>query len=570
MTLSNVPMNMNFGAPPGHANLGISPGLAAALTFPPCHDWQFTGACKLGNKCPFFHDPKFAMDKAGQGGFGIGVNSISKPGDDAIFSKIMIRNLSSNMDEAQLRQIFSQFGKITDIKMPDRDAGPDGFAVIEFFSAAAAKDALRLDGMENYLDGKKIIVSKYDMTSVKPAAPPPPKKKEVKQEPLAASGSFFDVEGAKSVVRCLKEGQQFGECLDIVFQWISRGFVNSRNAEQFFQMLQNAFTRIPTFRSERTSRSEQVKFFALECEEWERSVEKERAERHKKGAELYKLDTEQTAKEEADLKRAREAFRAAQKQTGTVFNKKQKKQFRDWARKVEEIFEEFKADKEHPKTTAAESDDDAVTKEEEILSVKEEHAEIKSTEKRKTEDSDGKLHAAKKVKEETFSEPAVKNEHVRREPSWSEDVLVKSEISPPPAPLEPLLPAVRPPSPVLDDALVAAVDASTGPDGKPIDPTIIITCAAIFLSSNPLHGAQVSDITRHINRTLWAHSGQSHYTVRGKGVVGLGEGTYIGTGTVEKTLKSHPHIFSRSVKVTEGKGDTADSFVTLWKVLVLG
>ena len=64
-------------------------------------------------------------------------------------NKLFVGNLSYNVSEDELRQIFSQYGEVTSVAIPkDRDTGrPRGFAFVEMQSQAAAEAAIKgLDG----------------------------------------------------------------------------------------------------------------------------------------------------------------------------------------------------------------------------------------------------------------------------------------------------------------------------------------------------------------------------------------------------------------------------------------
>ena len=64
-------------------------------------------------------------------------------------NKLFIGNLSYNVGEDELRQLFSQYGEVVSASVPkDRDTGrPRGFAFVEMQTQAAAEAAIKgLDG----------------------------------------------------------------------------------------------------------------------------------------------------------------------------------------------------------------------------------------------------------------------------------------------------------------------------------------------------------------------------------------------------------------------------------------
>lgn len=74
--------------------------------------------------------------------------------------KLFIGNLSYNVTEDELRNAFSQFGEITDLKViTDRMSGRSkGIAFITFATEEAAQAAI--EGMHNQeMDGRAIIVN---------------------------------------------------------------------------------------------------------------------------------------------------------------------------------------------------------------------------------------------------------------------------------------------------------------------------------------------------------------------------------------------------------------------------
>lgn len=65
-------------------------------------------------------------------------------------SKLYVGNLPYRASEADVESLFSQFGSVVNvILIKDRDTGrPKGFGFVEFQDAAAAQQALSLDGKE--------------------------------------------------------------------------------------------------------------------------------------------------------------------------------------------------------------------------------------------------------------------------------------------------------------------------------------------------------------------------------------------------------------------------------------
>ena len=64
-------------------------------------------------------------------------------------NKLFVGNLSYNVEEGELQDLFAQFGAVTSAVVPkDRDTGrPRGFAFVEMESQAAAEAAIKgLDG----------------------------------------------------------------------------------------------------------------------------------------------------------------------------------------------------------------------------------------------------------------------------------------------------------------------------------------------------------------------------------------------------------------------------------------
>ncbi|MCL4394602.1 MAG: RNA-binding protein [Chloroflexi bacterium] len=75
-------------------------------------------------------------------------------------SKLYVGNLSYNINEEQLRQLFSQAGEIKEISLiVDRDTRrPKGFGFVEMTTQADAEKAIQM--FNDYeLDGRKLIVN---------------------------------------------------------------------------------------------------------------------------------------------------------------------------------------------------------------------------------------------------------------------------------------------------------------------------------------------------------------------------------------------------------------------------
>lgn len=77
-------------------------------------------------------------------------------------NKIYIGNLPFKMEANALRDLFSQFGEITDLFLvKDRETGRlKGFGFITFADSASAQAALKMDG-QNFEDRKlKVSIAK--------------------------------------------------------------------------------------------------------------------------------------------------------------------------------------------------------------------------------------------------------------------------------------------------------------------------------------------------------------------------------------------------------------------------
>ena len=74
-------------------------------------------------------------------------------------NKLYVGNFPYSVDESQLRDLFSQYGDITDLALiMDRETGrPKGFAFVTFATQAAAEKALELNGRD--LGGRALKVN---------------------------------------------------------------------------------------------------------------------------------------------------------------------------------------------------------------------------------------------------------------------------------------------------------------------------------------------------------------------------------------------------------------------------
>lgn len=74
-------------------------------------------------------------------------------------NKLYVGNFPYSVTEDQLREIFSQYGEISELAMiMDRDTGrPKGFGFITFATQEAAERALEQNG--NDLDGRPLKVN---------------------------------------------------------------------------------------------------------------------------------------------------------------------------------------------------------------------------------------------------------------------------------------------------------------------------------------------------------------------------------------------------------------------------
>ncbi|EQC42997.1 hypothetical protein M899_0878 [Bacteriovorax sp. BSW11_IV] len=80
-------------------------------------------------------------------------------------AKIYVGNLSYSVDDAQLTELFSQFGTVKSAKViKDRETGrAKGFAFVEMSSADEAQEAIsELDGKESFGRNLKVNEAKDD------------------------------------------------------------------------------------------------------------------------------------------------------------------------------------------------------------------------------------------------------------------------------------------------------------------------------------------------------------------------------------------------------------------------
>lgn len=74
-------------------------------------------------------------------------------------NKLYVGNFPYSVDESQLRDLFGEYGEITELALiMDRDTGrPKGFGFITFANQAAAEKALELNGKD--LGGRPLKVN---------------------------------------------------------------------------------------------------------------------------------------------------------------------------------------------------------------------------------------------------------------------------------------------------------------------------------------------------------------------------------------------------------------------------
>jgi cold-inducible RNA-binding protein len=78
-------------------------------------------------------------------------------------NRLYVGNLSFNTSEESLREVFSQFGQVEEVKVVmDRETGrPRGFAFVSMADADSARRAIaQLDG--NMLDGRSLRVNEAE------------------------------------------------------------------------------------------------------------------------------------------------------------------------------------------------------------------------------------------------------------------------------------------------------------------------------------------------------------------------------------------------------------------------
>src|SRR5437867_4204314 len=75
-------------------------------------------------------------------------------------SKLYVGNLSYNISEDDLRELFSQAGEIKDVQLiMDRDTRrPKGFGFVEYMTQADAEKAIQMFN-DHELDGRRLTVN---------------------------------------------------------------------------------------------------------------------------------------------------------------------------------------------------------------------------------------------------------------------------------------------------------------------------------------------------------------------------------------------------------------------------
>lgn len=75
-------------------------------------------------------------------------------------TKLFVGNLSYNLNEANIEELFTQCGKVVSVAIPtDRDSGRKrGFAFVEMETQAAAEAAVKSLNGQN-VDGRQLVVS---------------------------------------------------------------------------------------------------------------------------------------------------------------------------------------------------------------------------------------------------------------------------------------------------------------------------------------------------------------------------------------------------------------------------
>lgn len=74
-------------------------------------------------------------------------------------NKLYVGNLSYSTTQAELEQLFTQYGELAEVKLiTDRDSGRSrGFGFVTFATQQAAETALGMNGQ--MVDGKRIVVN---------------------------------------------------------------------------------------------------------------------------------------------------------------------------------------------------------------------------------------------------------------------------------------------------------------------------------------------------------------------------------------------------------------------------
>lgn len=74
----------------------------------------------------------------------VSTRSAKKSNDpDADKKELFVGNIPFSMSEDQLGEVFSEFGEVTNIKMPQQDGRPKGFGFVEFADHASAAKAIK-------------------------------------------------------------------------------------------------------------------------------------------------------------------------------------------------------------------------------------------------------------------------------------------------------------------------------------------------------------------------------------------------------------------------------------------
>merc|ERR1712071_576148 len=87
---------------------------------------------------------------------------LSKDGPDrteAKKSRIIVRNIRFNTNESKLRNVFGEYGTVTDVSIPKNDKGKKlGFAFVQFVSRWEANKAIRGFKAHNKIQGRPVAV----------------------------------------------------------------------------------------------------------------------------------------------------------------------------------------------------------------------------------------------------------------------------------------------------------------------------------------------------------------------------------------------------------------------------